>query len=77
MSPLTQLLHFINSGMTQDAVENGHADAVKKEDNGLLSSDAADANKSMPVQEQVPVGLGKGLTSLDAKKRKSKAKAGA
>ncbi|RDX77533.1 Clustered mitochondria protein, partial [Mucuna pruriens] len=84
VSPLTQLLHFINSGMTQDAVENGHADAVKKEDNGLPSSDAAavtaaDAknDQPMPVQEQVPAGLGEGLASLHAKKRKSKAKAGA
>lgn len=42
VSPLTQLLHVINSGMTQDAMENGHADDVKKEDNGPPSSDEAD-----------------------------------
>ncbi|XP_020207812.1 clustered mitochondria protein isoform X2 [Cajanus cajan] len=64
---LTQLLHFINSGMTQDAVENGLAHPVKKEDN----DDATD-DQSMHLQEQVPAGLGKGLTSLDAKKRKAK-----
>ncbi|XP_027357190.1 clustered mitochondria protein-like [Abrus precatorius] len=79
MPPLTQLLNIINSGITPDAVENGDADvAVKKKD---ISSDATDAKNetSKPVQEQVPpdqeqapVGLGKGLASLDAKKRKSK-----
>ncbi|KAK7405463.1 hypothetical protein VNO78_06781 [Psophocarpus tetragonolobus] len=77
-SPLTQLLNFLNLGMTQNAVENGHADAVKKEDSDFPSSDATDAknDQSMLVQEQVPSGLGKGA-SLDSKKQKSKAKAGA
>ena len=91
LPPLTQLLNIINSGMTPDAVyngeanavekeDNGEANAVEKEDNGLPSSDpTTDATKdqSMPVQEPAPVGLGKGLASLDAKKQKSKPKAGA
>ncbi|KAK7314287.1 hypothetical protein VNO77_39502 [Canavalia gladiata] len=78
---LTQLINIINSEVTPDAVENGDANAVKKEDsNDLPSSDATDAKNdqpSKPVEEQAPIGLGKGLASLDAKKRKSKSKAGA
>ncbi|TKY49558.1 Clustered mitochondria protein [Spatholobus suberectus] len=79
LPPLTQLLNIINSGVTPDAVDNGNADGTKKEANGIPSSDTSDAKKgqTMSVQEQAPVGLGKGLSSLDAKKQKSKPKAGA
>ncbi|XP_061337567.1 clustered mitochondria protein-like [Gastrolobium bilobum] len=79
LSPLTQLLNIINSGVTPDAAGNGDADAVEKEDNGLPSNDPSDTKEeqSMPVQEHAPVGLGKGLASLDAKKQKSIPKAGA
>ncbi|RDX61659.1 Clustered mitochondria protein, partial [Mucuna pruriens] len=79
LPPLTQLLNIINSGATPDTVDNGSADGVKKEANGNPSSDPSDANKgqSIPVQEQAPVGLGKGLSTLEAKKQKSKLKAGA
>ncbi|KAL2326480.1 hypothetical protein Fmac_025538 [Flemingia macrophylla] len=65
VSSLTQLLHFINSGMAPDAVKNGCAHP-KKEDNDLPANDAKND------REQVPAGLGEGLTSLDAKKRKAK-----
>nr|KYP49168.1 Protein KIAA0664 isogeny family [Cajanus cajan] len=76
--PLTQLLNIINSGATPDGVDNGSADGAK-EANGISSSDptVVKKNPSIPVQEQGPVGLGKGLSSLDAKKQKSKTKAGA
>ncbi|KAK7323253.1 hypothetical protein VNO77_26718 [Canavalia gladiata] len=79
LPPLTQLMNIINSSATPDAVDNGNADGAKKEANGIPSSDPTDAKKgqSVPVQEQAPVGLGKGLSSLDAKKQKSKPKAGA
>jgi protein TIF31 len=89
--PLTQLLNIINSGNTPVAADNGNANgALKDEDvakkeatgpqseaNGPPSSDSTDAEKSAPVQEPAPVGLGKGLSSLDNKKQKSKPKAGA
>lgn len=77
LPPLTQLLNIINS--PPDAMDNGNADGAKKEANGVPSSDPTDAKKGQttPVQEQAPVGLGKGLSSLDAKKQKSKPKAGA
>lgn len=77
LPPLTQLLNIINS--PPDAVDNGNANGAKKEANGVPSSDPTDAKKGQttPVQEQAPVGLGKGLSSLDAKKQKSKPKAGA
>lgn len=79
LPPLTQLLNIINSGTTPDAGGNGNADGAKKEANDLPSTDQTDAEKgqSMPEQEQAPVGLGKGLSSLDAKKQKSKPRAGA
>ncbi|KAK7401524.1 hypothetical protein VNO78_13070 [Psophocarpus tetragonolobus] len=82
LPPLTQLLNIINSGVTPDAAttDNGNANGAKKEANGIPSSDPTDTKKgqTMPVQEQAaPVGLGKGLSSLDAKKQKSKPKAGA
>ncbi|MCI30031.1 clustered mitochondria protein-like [Trifolium medium] len=57
-------------------------DVAKKQVNGANNDEAngppssvstdADAEKSVPVQEQSPVGLGKGLSSLDTKKQKSK-----
>lgn len=81
MPPLTQLLNIINSGATPDAAvaENGNVDRAKKEENGIPSSDPTDAKsgQSVPVQQQAPVGLGKGFSSLDGKKPKSKPKAGA
>ncbi|KAL5175826.1 Clustered mitochondria protein [Glycine soja] len=81
LPPLTQLLNIINPGVTSDAVDNGNADRVKKEANDIPPSDLIDTKKGQttPVQqqEQAPVGLGKGLSSLDAKKQKSKPKTGA
>ncbi|XP_017424913.2 clustered mitochondria protein isoform X1 [Vigna angularis] len=79
LPPLTQLLNIINSGATPDTVNNGNADGAKEDTNGIDPSDSTDVNKgqTVPVQEQAPVGLGKGLSSLDAKKQKAKPKAGA
>ena len=79
LPPLTQLLNIINSGATPDTVDNGNADGAKEETNGIPPSDSTDVNKgqTVPVQEQAPVGLGKGLSSLDSKKQKAKPKAGA
>ena len=80
LAPLSQFLNLINSGRSPDAaVENGEANAAKKEANGHPSAGPVDAKKDQtaPGQEQAPVGLGKGLASLDAKKQKSKPKTGA
>ncbi|KAK4285521.1 hypothetical protein QN277_002210 [Acacia crassicarpa] len=81
LPPLTQLLNIINtSGVSPNAVENKDEDGTKKEANGLPSSDSPDVQSNQstqPVQENAPVGLGKGLASLDSKKQKSKVKAGA
>ncbi|KAK7317301.1 hypothetical protein RJT34_01403 [Clitoria ternatea] len=84
LPPLPQLPNIMNSsGMTPEAVDNGDAAAVKKEDNdsdnGFPSTDPIDAKnyQSIPVEEQAPVGLGKGLTPLDVKKQTSKSMAGA
>ncbi|CAL0310303.1 unnamed protein product [Lupinus luteus] len=79
LPPLTQLMNIINSGMTPDCVDNGNAtDVTNKEANGVPPSNPTDAKEgqSIPVKEQAPVGLGKGLSSLDGKKQKSKAKVG-
>ncbi|KAL5762727.1 hypothetical protein ACOSP7_018991 [Xanthoceras sorbifolium] len=83
LPPLTQLLNIINSGMAPDAngsSPSGAADVSNKEANGHPSDDPADAKKDQPVSGQegeAPVGLGKGLSSLDSKKQKTKAKAAA
>lgn len=86
LPPLTQLLNIINSGITPDANGTGATDVPKKETNGDPSNDpaaadakdpaAADAKKDISSSEeghQPPAGLGKGLTSLDSKKKKTKA----
>lgn len=76
LPPLTQLLNIINSGMTPDAVDNEEANGVKKEVNDQPPDGSVDANKDeIPAQEDpAPVGLGKGLASLDTKKQKTKQK---
>ncbi|EEF49189.1 clustered mitochondria protein [Ricinus communis] len=76
LPPLTQLLNIINSGMTPDAVDNEEPNGAKKEANGQPTDGPADSNKDqIPAQEDpAPVGLGKGLTSLDNKKQKTKPK---
>jgi protein TIF31 len=79
-------LNIINSGTTPDAADNGNADGAtkdedvaKKQVNGANNEangpPSTDAENSVP--EQAPAGLGKGLSSLDTKKQKSKPKAGA
>ncbi|XP_054814407.1 clustered mitochondria protein isoform X2 [Prosopis cineraria] len=82
LPPLTQLLNVINSsGITPDAVDKKDGDGARKEANGLPPNDPTNAQSNQttqPVQEEhAPVGLGKGLASLDSKKQKSKVKAGA
>nr|XP_007149054.1 hypothetical protein PHAVU_005G037000g [Phaseolus vulgaris]ESW21048.1 hypothetical protein PHAVU_005G037000g [Phaseolus vulgaris] len=77
LPPLTQLLNIINSGATPDAMDNGNADGAKEEANGMPPSESTDVKKDQTIPEQAPVGLGKGLSSLDAKKQKAKPKAGA
>lgn len=80
MPPLTQLLNIFNSGMTPDAVDNEEANGVKKESDGQPSNGQADSTKDQvppPQVDPAPVGLGKGLASLDSKKQKSKPKTAA
>ncbi|MED6197417.1 hypothetical protein PIB30_056345 [Stylosanthes scabra] len=78
MPPLTQLMNVINSGMTPDSEIGSNADGAK-ETNDVPSTETPDAknDQSLPEREEAPVGLGKGLSSLDAKKQKQKPKAGA
>lgn len=82
LPPLSQLLNIINSGITpESAGNNQETDGAKKENNGEASDGpTADAKQKQPISgqaDQAPVGLGAGLTSLDAKKQKAKAKVGA
>ncbi|KAF9675620.1 hypothetical protein SADUNF_Sadunf09G0051100 [Salix dunnii] len=75
LPPLTQLLNIIDSGATPDTVNN-EEDAGGVETNGQSSNDTVDTQKDQTSgRDQAPVGLGKGLASLDAKKQKAKAKA--
>ncbi|KAK2637058.1 hypothetical protein Ddye_031850 [Dipteronia dyeriana] len=83
LPPITQLFNLINTGAAPDANgsdASGTADVANKEANGHPSEDPADTKKVQPLsglEGEAPVGLGKGLTSLDSKKQKSKAKAAA
>ena len=84
--PLTQFLNLINSGMTPDSSSNNsEAEGAKKEEaNGHHDNKSADSKNEpgkLPADaeceqppEQAPVGLGKGLASLDGKKQKTKPK---
>ncbi|KAM1139461.1 hypothetical protein ACFX13_040353 [Malus domestica] len=76
--PLPQLLDIINSGATPPvAVENKETDGVK-EANGHPANGLTDVKQEQSTTEQEgqpPVGLGKGLATLDGKKQKSKTKA--
>ncbi|GLU00239.1 hypothetical protein SLE2022_176190 [Rubroshorea leprosula] len=77
LPPLTQLLNIINSGVTPDAINSEEAGEKKKEANGHPIDGPVDAKKEQPTTTQggeAPVGLGTGLTSLDAKKQKIKQK---
>ncbi|KZV47233.1 clustered mitochondria protein [Dorcoceras hygrometricum] len=78
LPPLTQFLNIINSGTTNDAVDNNAPDGEKKETNSNINGtpDSKENLLKPGQQEQTPpVGLGSGLAALDAKKQKSKAKA--
>ncbi|KAB5541065.1 hypothetical protein DKX38_014039 [Salix brachista] len=78
LPPLTQLLNIINSGATPDTVNSEEAAGGMKETNGQSSNDSVDTQKDQTSgRDQAPVGLGKGLASLDAKKHKAKAKVAA
>ncbi|KAJ6424643.1 hypothetical protein OIU84_025423 [Salix udensis] len=78
LPPFTQLLDIINSGATQDPVNKEEVGGVNNEANGQSSNDPVDKHKDQTSgQDQAPIGLGKGLKSLDAKKEKAKAKVAA
>uniref|UniRef100_A0A6N2MR41 Clu domain-containing protein n=1 Tax=Salix viminalis TaxID=40686 RepID=A0A6N2MR41_SALVM len=78
LPPFTQLLDIINSGATLDPVNKEEAGGVNNEANGQSSNDPVDKDKDQTSgQDQAPIGLGKGLKSLDAKKEKAKAKVAA
>ncbi|KAM1158105.1 hypothetical protein FF1_028638 [Malus domestica] len=78
LPPLTQFLDIINSGATPPvAAENGETDGVK-DASSHPENGAADVKQEQATAEQEaqpPVGLGKGLATLDGKKQKSKSKA--
>lgn len=79
LPPFTQLLNIINSGLARDAVDNKEAEAAKKEANGHLGNGPESSKTEQPAKSgkdgQAPVGLGKGFSSLDGKKQKTKPKA--
>ncbi|KAJ6755052.1 EUKARYOTIC TRANSLATION INITIATION FACTOR 3 SUBUNIT EIF-3 [Salix purpurea] len=78
LPPFTQLLDIINSGATLDPVNKEEAGGVNNEANGQSCNDPVDKHKDQTSgQDQAPIGLGKGLKSLDAKKEKAKAKVAA
>ena len=78
LPPFTQLLNIINSGATPDSINNDEAGGVNNEANGQSSNDPVDKQKDQTSgKDQAPIGLGKGLKSLDAKKEKAKAKVAA
>ncbi|PPD71656.1 hypothetical protein GOBAR_DD31451 [Gossypium barbadense] len=79
--PLTQLINMINMGATPEAGDGGEASGEKREEanghhnpNGAVDS-KKDESTTSKEGEAAPVGLGKGLASLDAKKQKTKLKA--
>ncbi|GLT84166.1 hypothetical protein SLE2022_024130 [Rubroshorea leprosula] len=74
---LTQLLNIINSEMSPDTVNSKEAGEVK-EVNGHPQDGTDNTKQEQSTTKQgdkAPVGLGTGLTSLDAKKQKTKQKA--
>ncbi|KAL9367718.1 hypothetical protein Peur_038917 [Populus x canadensis] len=78
LPPFTQLLNIINSGATPDSINNEESGGVNNEANGQSSNDPVDKQKDQTSgKDQAPIGLGKGLKSLDAKKEKAKAKVAA
>ncbi|KAK9157001.1 hypothetical protein Scep_003575 [Stephania cephalantha] len=81
LPPFTQLLNIINSGMAQEAQSNVQSEEPKNEANGHAEKDKGDGKENgsaAPAKEdQTPVGLGAGLSTLDTKKQKMKAKAAA
>ncbi|KAJ6948504.1 clustered mitochondria protein-like [Populus alba x Populus x berolinensis] len=78
LPPFTQLLNIVNSGATPDSINNEEASGVNNEANGQSSNDPVDKQKDQTSgKDQAPIGLGKGLKSLDAKKEKAKAKVAA
>ncbi|XP_031373077.1 clustered mitochondria protein [Punica granatum] len=84
LQPLTQLLNIINSSATPEAAasnNNEESDATKTEINGhtaCATTNSGEDKKEEQVtsqQGQPPVGLGRGLASLDSKKQKTLSKA--
>ncbi|KAF8009776.1 hypothetical protein BT93_J0694 [Corymbia citriodora subsp. variegata] len=75
LQPLTQLLNIINSGMTPEVVSSEETDGSKKEVNGHSQNGTEDKKDQVASAEvQPPVGLGRGLASLETKKQKAKLK---
>ncbi|CAN1827682.1 Clustered mitochondria protein [Linum perenne] len=68
--PMQQFMNLINAGRTPDAVEEVNGGGEKAQANGQSTEDhpAKDEKKT----QQAPVGLGKGLSSLENKKGKTK-----
>lgn len=78
LPPLSQLLNIINSGSTPEAPTSDQAHDPKTEpSSGPVSDGSAGASVANGSNhgDQVPVGLGTSLASLDLKKQKSKLKA--
>lgn len=75
LQPLTQFLNIINSGMTPEVVNSEETDGSKKEVNGHSQNGTEDEKDQVASAEvQPPVGLGRGLGSLETKKQKAKPK---
>ncbi|GAB4832619.1 hypothetical protein Ancab_006637 [Ancistrocladus abbreviatus] len=78
LPPLTQLLNIINSGVAPDAAQDSEdADKNTEEGNNQPEDAPKDNVKEQgktDQQNQAPVGLGRGLASLDSKKQKTKPK---
>lgn len=84
LQPVTQLLNIINSSITPETAvsnDNEESDTSRKEVDGHTASVANGGEEDRkeeqvsPQQGQPPVGLGRGLASLDLKKRKAQTKA--
>ncbi|KAK4775322.1 hypothetical protein SAY86_010257 [Trapa natans] len=79
LQPLTQLLNIINSSGTPETAgsnTNKESDASRKEVDGHTAAMAHGGGdkRDNPQPVQPPVGLGRGLASLESKKQKARTK---
>ncbi|GMH18997.1 hypothetical protein Nepgr_020838 [Nepenthes gracilis] len=77
LPPLTQLLNIINSGSALESSNSAEANKTTKEGNNQPESgltETLDDQIKSEEPHQAPVGLGRGLGSLDSKKQKAKPK---